>query len=132
MELTAAKPRPDPSGQRPQAAIPVRTCVGCRQRDRQSSVMRVVVRSIDGAQVAVLDARRRLPGRGAWVHPDPACMEMSIKRKAFSRAFRGPVDTAQLVRDLQAHLERSSRSTTPPSSLKAGQNPHGNSMSTQR
>ncbi|WP_307086632.1 YlxR family protein [Arthrobacter agilis] len=107
--------------------------MGCRRRDRQSHVMRVVVQPIDGIQIAVIDERRRLSGRGAWLHPDPACMETAVKRRAFSRAFRGPVDTAQLAADFQASLERrEGRPDSPPSSLKAGQNPHGNPMSTQR
>jgi predicted RNA-binding protein YlxR (DUF448 family) len=68
--------------------------------------MRVVAQPIDGRIVAVLDERRRLSGRGAWLHPDPACMGTAIKRKAFSRAFRGPVETAGLAVQVQAHLER--------------------------
>lgn len=56
--------------------------------------------------IAVLDERRRLSGRGAWLHPDPACMERAVARKAFSRAFRGPVETAQLAVEVQALLER--------------------------
>lgn len=34
---------------------------------------------------------RSLPGRGAWLHPDPACLETAVKRRAFSRALRAPV-----------------------------------------
>ncbi|MDN4612730.1 YlxR family protein [Arthrobacter burdickii] len=121
------------SGHQPEDTHPIRTCVGCRRRDRQSHVMRVVARPIDGQDVAVIDERRRLSGRGAWLHPDPACMETAVKRKAFHRAFRRPVDTAQLAADFQAHLERrDERSDSPPSSRKAGQYPHGNPMRTQR
>ncbi|MUK02371.1 DUF448 domain-containing protein [Vibrio cholerae] len=130
---TAVESRPDASGDHPEDNHPVRTCVGCRRRDRQSHVMRVVARPIDGQDVAVIDERRRLSGRGAWVHPDPACVETAVKRKAFNRAFRRPVDAAQLAADFQAYLERRhGRSDSPPSSLKAGQYPHGNPMSTQR
>ncbi|WP_326965023.1 YlxR family protein [Arthrobacter sp. PL16] len=139
MEGTAVEPRPEDSayreesGRHPAERHPIRTCVGCRRRDRQSHVMRVVARPIDGQIVAVIDERRRLSGRGAWLHPDPACMETAIKRRAFSRALRGSVDTAQLAADFQAHLERrDKRSDSPPSSPKAGQNPHGNPMRTQR
>ena len=121
------------SGRHPGDHHPIRTCVGCRRRDRQSHVMRVVAQPIDGQDVAVIDERHRLSGRGAWLHPDPACLETAVKRKAFHRAFRGPVDTVRLAVDFQAYLERrDERSDSPPSSLKAGQNPHGNPMSTQR
>jgi predicted RNA-binding protein YlxR (DUF448 family) len=145
MDVTAVESRPDgsvhredtvhreESGLHPEDHHPIRTCVGCRRRDRQSHVMRVVAQSIDGMQFAVIDERRRLSGRGAWLHPDPACLETAVKRKAFNRAFRGPVDTAQLAADFPAHLERRDDSSeSPPSSLKAGQYPHGNPMSTQR
>jgi hypothetical protein len=44
----------------------------------------------------VPDPRRRIAGRGAWVHPDPRCLELAQRRRAFARALRvsGPVDPA--------------------------------------
>lgn len=66
---------------------PVRTCLGCRQRAPRSSLLRVVAR--DGQVVA--DAAARLPGRGAWVHPQVGCIENAVKRKAFGRALRTTV-----------------------------------------
>ena len=44
-----------------------------------------------------LDLRRRLPGRGAWLHPDSTCLDAALKRRAFHRAFRGPVETDSLT-----------------------------------
>ncbi|MGW4112163.1 YlxR family protein [Actinosynnema sp. NPDC004786] len=57
---------------------------------------------MDGAVVP--DTRRRLPGRGAWLHPDPDCLRNAEKRRAFPRAFRvqGPLD----VERVRGHLER--------------------------
>ncbi|MVT26789.1 YlxR family protein [Nesterenkonia alkaliphila] len=72
--------------------VPFRTCVGCRQRTEQDSVVRF---ALVGDQV-VLDARRRMPGRGAWLHRNRECFETALKRRAFNRAFRRPVQTAQL------------------------------------
>jgi uncharacterized protein len=63
---------------------PVRTCLGCRQRAPRSSLVRVVAR--DG-RVAV-DAAARLPGRGAWLHRSPACVDKALQRTAFGRALR--------------------------------------------
>lgn len=72
---------------------PVRTCLGCRQRAPRSSLLRVVARN---GQV-VADAAARLPGRGAWVHPQSGCIENAVKRKAFGRALRTTVvDTESL------------------------------------
>ena len=36
----------------------------------------------------VPDPRRRLPGRGAWLHPSTTCFEQAVRRKAFTRALR--------------------------------------------
>jgi predicted RNA-binding protein YlxR (DUF448 family) len=54
-----------------------------------------VARRPDGSLVAGRD----VPGRGAWLCLDPAtggiassCLDAAVRRNAFSRAFRGPVD----------------------------------------
>lgn len=46
----------------------------------------------------VPDERGRLPGRGAWLHPRPDCLEQAVQRRAFSRALRitQVVDPAQI------------------------------------
>jgi predicted RNA-binding protein YlxR (DUF448 family) len=51
----------------------------------------------------VADVRGCLPGRGAWIHPEPACLELAERRRAVPRALRvaGPVDLA----DVRAYLE---------------------------
>ncbi|NYI92941.1 hypothetical protein HNR02_006316 [Amycolatopsis endophytica] len=50
----------------------------------------------DGRLVA--DPRRRLPGRGAWMHPGPECLAKAERRRAFPRALRvqGTLDAAGL------------------------------------
>jgi len=63
---------------------PVRTCLGCRQRDIRSSLVRVVAH--DGE--VVVDQSATLPGRGAWVHPTSECITTAIQRKALGRALR--------------------------------------------
>jgi uncharacterized protein len=58
----------------------------------------------------VVDERRRLPGRGAWVHPEPGCLTKAERRRAFSRALRisGTLDGG----DLWRHLERLTGATS--------------------
>ncbi|WP_338075135.1 YlxR family protein [Kineococcus vitellinus] len=68
---------------------PVRTCVGCRQRDSRSTLLRVVAASGEAGDLLV-DAQRRLPGRGAWLHQRSSCLEQAEKRRAFARALRRP------------------------------------------
>lgn len=76
--------------QRPTQGM-ARTCVGCRRRDDRSALLRVVAEWSDtGEHVArvVADPRRRLPGRGAWLHPTPECLDLAVRRNAFGRALR--------------------------------------------
>jgi predicted RNA-binding protein YlxR (DUF448 family) len=68
--------------------------VGCRSRAAKIDLLRVV--AVSG--VLVVDRRGRLPGRGAYVHPEPACVDLAERRRAFPRALRhaGPLDLAPL------------------------------------
>lgn len=68
--------------------IPMRQCVGCREMKPKKELIRVV-RSPEG-QVS-LDFRGKLPGRGAYVCPNPACLAKAKKYKALERAFSAPL-----------------------------------------
>jgi len=81
-----------------------RTCVGCRRRDDRSALLRVVAEmrtAEQGHDVLVLrpDPRHRLPGRGAWLHPTPECLDQAVRRRAFGRALRvrAAVDTGAVT-----------------------------------
>ncbi|MDO5503883.1 MAG: YlxR family protein [Actinomycetia bacterium] len=83
----------------------MRTCVGCRRTDSWSALLRVTARQGEtGAVQIVPDVRRRLGGRGAWLHPDPDCVEQAVRRRAFGRALR--VGAAIDLEPLTAHLDR--------------------------
>ena len=62
----------------------MRQCVGCREMKPKKELIRVV-RSPEG--VVSLDFKGKLPGRGAYVCPDPACLARAHKSKALERAF---------------------------------------------
>jgi predicted RNA-binding protein YlxR (DUF448 family) len=66
---------------------PVRTCVGCRQRDLFKNLIRVV-KIADSLQVSSTSR-----GRGAWVHQ--VCIPKAIERKGFQRAL-GDANLAEL------------------------------------
>ena len=34
------------------------------------------------------DPRARIPGRGAWLHPDLDCLDLAVRRRALPRAFK--------------------------------------------
>ncbi|WP_409366052.1 YlxR family protein [Mycolicibacterium novocastrense] len=83
---------------------PVRTCVGCRKRELAVELLRVVaVGNVDGAGnslgTVTVDPARKLPGRGAWLHPTPQCLEAAIRRRAFGRALRitGSPDVSAVI-----------------------------------
>lgn len=65
---------------------PTRTCVGCRVRDAQDRLLRVVA----GEGEVLPDPRRRLPGRGAYLHPRLDCLAQAERKRAFPRALRLP------------------------------------------
>ena len=79
--MTTARTEPPQAGNHP-----VRTCVGCKARAEKSSLLRLVVEG-DGL---VPDPQARRPGRGAYLHPSLACLELAQRRRAFSRAMRVP------------------------------------------
>ena len=68
----------------------VRTCVGCRGRAARHELLRVVVADDGTGPVLVPDPGRRLPGRGANLHPTPDCLAQALRRRAFARALRVP------------------------------------------
>ncbi|MBA0126174.1 YlxR family protein [Haloechinothrix sp. YIM 98757] len=77
-------------------------CVGCRGRALIGELLRVV--AVDGR--LVVDERRRRPGRGAWLHTDPGCLESASRRRAFPRALRvpGPLDAEAVGEYLRGRL----------------------------
>jgi predicted RNA-binding protein YlxR (DUF448 family) len=68
---------------------PVRTCIGCRKRELAVELLRVVAADGgNGVYVLTVDSARKLPGRGAWLHPEQECLDAAIRRRAFARALR--------------------------------------------
>ncbi|MBK8869071.1 MAG: YlxR family protein [Dermatophilaceae bacterium] len=92
---------------------PRRTCVGCRRVDSRSALVRVVSDvDAEGGLALIVDTRRRLPGRGLWLHPDPDCLASAVRRRAFGRALRlsGQPDLA----DVTAYVEAQQGGTQHP------------------
>jgi predicted RNA-binding protein YlxR (DUF448 family) len=63
----------------------------------------VVATDAAGVPALVADAGRRMPGRGAWLHPDPGCLENAERRRALGRALRnaGLLDVSAVRRFLE-------------------------------
>ena len=66
--------------------------------------------------VLVPDPRARLAGRGAWLHPDPACLDLAVRRRALVRALRlGAAPDVALVRaEIEARSAPPSGGTAQP------------------
>jgi predicted RNA-binding protein YlxR (DUF448 family) len=85
--------------------VPIRTCVGCRQRRPQRELVRLV-RRVDG--IVVRDVSGGAAGRGAYVCLEAVCLERALKGGRLAQALRGRCR-------LDAELERAVHEAgTPP------------------
>jgi len=89
---------------------PVRTCVACRTARPQRELLRLA-RTPDGIR---FDEHGRLPGRGAYLCPDPPCLETAARRGAtgLRRALRGGSE-AEVFAALAA-IRDQGKATRPP------------------
>jgi predicted RNA-binding protein YlxR (DUF448 family) len=67
---------------------PSRTCVACRETGGKRGLLRVA-RTPEGS--VVYDRGGRAPGRGAYLHPDAACIQLARRRRALERALKAQV-----------------------------------------
>ncbi|WP_426595898.1 DUF448 domain-containing protein [Cellulomonas sp. McL0617] len=63
----------------------------------------VVATDAAGSPALVVDVGRRMPGRGAWLHPDPGCLDTAERRRALGRALRnaGLLDVSVVRRHVE-------------------------------
>ncbi|WP_407952075.1 YlxR family protein [Plantactinospora sonchi] len=76
--------------------------MGCRKRAPAGQLLRIVAVGDETDHSLRPDPARRLPGRGAHLHPDPACLTLALRRRAFGRALRiaGVPDASELAEHL--------------------------------
>lgn len=65
--------------------IPQRTCIGCGETHNKKEMVRIV-RSPEGE--VSLDRSGKKPGRGAYVCPNPACIEKAFQSKSLEKALQ--------------------------------------------
>lgn len=84
-----------------------------------------------------------MPGRGAWLHPDPHCLELAARRRAFGRALRhaGTLDTEVVAGAVARHADDqqpqpqhdgAGNGPAPTVDRESGLEADGDPMSTQR
>lgn len=78
--------------------VPRRTCIGCGLKRPQTELVRLAAG--ERAGTIVLDRRRRLPGRGAYLCPRTQCLAEALRRRRVDRALR-----VRLTEDQRRELE---------------------------
>jgi len=86
---------------------PQRMCVACRQSQDKKSLVRIV-RTNEGVFVDEIGKRA---GRGAYLHADPSCWEIGLK-KSLERALKTSFTEQDLERLLQYQNNLSGLSMT--------------------
>lgn len=88
-----------------QKKIPMRQCMGCRERKPKKELIRVV-RSPEG--VVSLDFKGKAPGRGAYVCPNEECLKRALRSKALDRNLEVTVPETvldELKKELEGNRE---------------------------
>jgi uncharacterized protein len=88
------------------AREPERSCVGCRARAPKVELLRVA-RTPAGLRA---DPPGTAPGRGAYVHRDPACVEAALRKGALASALRTRLAQEELAR-LRNDIEEALQAT---------------------
>ena len=85
-----------------QKKIPQRQCMGCRERQAQRELIRVV-RGTDGT--VNLDFGGKAPGRGAYVCPNLECLKKALRSKALDRSLEVTIPQ-EVIDRLEKEMER--------------------------
>ena len=97
------------AAQRPPRTLPQRTCVACRTTRPKRELVRVVRSPLGELSV---DLRGKAPGRGAYLDPDPGCLERGLSEGALSRALEIPIDEAAAAK-LRGELAAAAKERRP-------------------
>jgi predicted RNA-binding protein YlxR (DUF448 family) len=81
--------------------IPMRQCIGCGEMKAKKEMTRVI-KTTEGA--ITLDTTGRMNGRGAYICPDPQCLQKARKAKSLERSLETEVPE-QVYDRLQKELE---------------------------
>lgn len=66
-----------------------RKCVACRQTNQQNAMLRLA--RVNGEYM--FDEKNKIGGRGAYVCKTNICIQNTIKKKLFNRAFKTNLDS---------------------------------------
>jgi predicted RNA-binding protein YlxR (DUF448 family) len=86
-------------------AEPERTCIACRRRAPKRSLLRIA-RGKTGLRV---DPSAIEPGRGAYLHREPQCVDVAFQKRRLVRALRASVtkeEDARLREAIEKEIHR--------------------------
>ena len=78
--------------------IPHRQCVGCRESKPKKELIRII-RTPENE--IIVDVSGRKNGRGAYICPNPACLQKGKKSKGLERSLK-----AAIPEDVYVYLEK--------------------------
>lgn len=81
--------------------IPQRMCVGCREMKNKRELLRVV-RTPEGN--IEIDPTGKKSGRGAYICPDPECLNLAVKGKRLQKALEHEI-SAEILDTIRAQLK---------------------------
>ena len=64
---------------------PVRKCIACGVKAKKSELIRL---SVGGDGQVIEDVKKVFPGRGAYIHDNPACRKALSEGAGLKRAFK--------------------------------------------
>ena len=80
--------------------IPLRMCVGCKQRKNKKELIRIV---LTPEALVLLDPTGKKSGRGAYICPHTECLRQAIKNKGLEKALSIGI-SVDIVERLQDQL----------------------------
>ncbi len=86
-----------------QKKIPQRQCMGCRERKAKREMLRIV-RGTDGT--VSLDFSGKVSGRGAYICPNPQCLQKARKAKSLERSLETEIPETvyeRLMKELEGY-----------------------------
>lgn len=78
--------------------------MGCRGTAAKDELIRIVVR--DGS--FIIDSAHRLPGRGAYLHPDADCAACALRSRGVQRTLKVAPTVSDQLAGLLAGLPQAS------------------------
>ncbi len=80
--------------------IPQRMCVGCQQMKPKKLLIRVVRTPFETIEI---DSTGKRSGRGAYICPDPDCLNKALKGKRLEKALQRAI-TQEIMDTLKQRL----------------------------